>query len=822
MNSLFLRNYRNSFKKKGLGLLFSLFFGGTILLSLPSFAQSDSLTFHFGKAEQAHPATYVLTGKITSQEVGDALAGAGVHVNGTFSGVVTDKFGYYLIALPPGIHRVVFRHISHAPRITEVHLYDNGVINLDMVLKSFELDGVVVMSDDPDRNVRNPISGVAKLSAKELKAIPAFMGEADIFKGLQMMPGVSSVGEGTSGVNVRGAKTDQNLILMNEAVVLSSNHALGFLSAFNTDVTENFTLYKGNLPANYGGRAGAALDISMRAGSMEAWQGQAGIGTSNGKLLLEGPLVKEKLSVVLGARKSNVNWLLGQARDLDIQASQLNFYDGYLGMQWKIAQGHSLDLSTLVTGDTFQFSDQFGYDWTNAVGTLRYKGLLSEKIAVRALVAGGNFDNNFLDPSGVEAAQVSNGMRYQQAKGYATWADEKRSFTAGVEAIYYQGKPEKRLPFGEFSAIQAEQVGKEKGIEGAAFFSMDYELSESTSLIGGIRYSRYSQLGPDTVFQYRPNAPKIVDELQGTNVFGQGAIQSYGGWEPRLALRQNLSARTSLKVSYARLYQYIQSVSATFGPTPIDLWQLSTVHIPPQRADNFSLGVFTNSEGNKWEYTVDAFYRLGENQVEYRDFANLFLNPQIETALVFGKGKAYGMEFMVKKNMGLLTGWIAYTYSRSLFQSASPFVEEQINGNAWTPANYDKPHEVNLILSRKMYPRGLLNLTMNYATGRPVSAVTASYYLNGGLVVPDYSLRNAYRIPDYFRVDFSYTVEKVFSKKGDSLNFGIYNLFGRKNAYSVFWKKDGDSQQLRPYRLAILGAIFPSISYSIQLGGTDD
>jgi hypothetical protein len=194
----------------------------------------------------------------------------------------------------------------------------------------------------------------------------------------------------------------------------------------------------------------------------------------------------------------------------------------------------------------------------------------------------------------------------------------------------------------------------------------------------------------------------------------------------------------------------------------------------------------------------------------------------METALVFGKGKAYGMEFMIKKNLGILTGWIAYTYSRSLFQSSSPFAEEQINGNAWTPANYDKPHEVNLILSRKMYPRGLLNLTMNYSTGRPVSAVTASYYLNGGLVVPDYSLRNAYRIPDYFRVDFSYTVEKVFSKKGDSLNFGIYNLFGRKNAYSVFWRKDGDSKQLRPYRLAILGAIFPSISYSIQLGGADD
>ena len=822
MIALFFNKYRTSFKEKGLGLALAIFISINFLSTPLSFAQTDSLTFYFGKESQTPPATYVLTGKIRSLEGGEALPGVGVHVNGTFSGVVTDKFGYYLIALPPGIHRVVFRHISHAPLFTQVHLFENGVIDLDMLLKSFELDGVVVLSDDPDRNVRNPISGVAKLSAKELKAIPAFMGEADIFKGLQLMPGVSSVGEGTSGINVRGAKTDQNLILMNEAVVLSSNHALGFLSGFNTDVTENFTLYKGNLPANYGGRAGAALDITMRPGSDESWQGQVGLGTSNGKLLVEGPLVKEKLSMLVGIRKSNVNWLLDQARDLDIRSSRLSFYDGYFGSQWKIAQGHSLDLSTLVTGDTFQFSNQFGFDWTNALSSLRYRGVLGEKLVLKALVAAGNFDNTLIDPEGVAAAQVSNGMRYQQGKVSATWADETLSLTAGMEAIRYEGKPEIRLPYDESSAVQPERVGKEKGLEGAGFLNMELEVSEATSLIAGLRVSRYAHLGPDTLYQYLPGEPRTVNTTTGQQVYDRGPIQTYGGWEPRFALRQNLSPRTSLKLSYARLYQYIQSVSSTVGPTPIDLWQLSTVNIPPQRADNFSLGLFTNSEGNTWEYTVDAFYRLGENQVEYRDFANLFLNPQMETALVFGKGKAYGMEFMIKKNLGILTGWIAYTYSRSLFQTLSPFAEEQINGNAWTPSNYDKPHEVNLILSRKMYPRGLVNLTMNYSTGRPVSAVTASYYLNGGLVVPDYSLRNQYRIPDYFRIDFSYTVEKVFSKRGDSLNFGIYNLLGRRNAYSVFWKKDADSQQLRPYRLAILGAIFPSISYTIQFGGADD
>ena len=800
-------------------ILFIFLFLGIIF---NGYSQTDSLTYTFGKEGNAKAEALVLTGKILVKSTGEPLAGVGVHLDGLFSGVSTDKFGFYYLSIPKGYHKVTFRHVSHIPIFTEVYLYENGVINLEMLEKNFELEGVVVMSDQPDRNVRESITGITKLTTRELKAIPAFLGEADIFKGLQLLPGVSSVGEGTSGINVRGAKTDQNLILMNEALVLSSNHALGFLSAFNTDVTETFTLYKGNLPANLGGRSGSALNILMRPGDRTTWKGSVGVGTSNGKLLLEGPLAKDKISLIAGGRISNVNWLLNQSRDLDLQNSRLNFYDGYLGLSWKLAQGHDLEVNTLLTGDEFLFSDQFGYDWTNRVSSLRYRGILGENISLNALLADGDFSNAFIDPEGVSAAQVENGMRYQQGKLSATWANEALAFTAGGEGVYYQGKPELLTPYGPNSAIQPEKVGKEKGIELSAFLTMEYELGQNTGIVAGLRYSTYSQLGPDTVYQYNPNAPITEDEISGQVAFPSGKIQSYSGFEPRVSLRQNLNSSTSVKLSYARLFQYVQSISNTFGPTPIDLWQLSTTYIPPQQSDNFSLGIFKNSEGNTWEYSVDAFYRKGQNQVEYRDFADIFLNPHLETELVFGEGKAYGAEFMIKKNLGVVTGWLAYTYSRSFFRSLSEFETEQINQNEWFPSNYDKPHEVNFILSRKMYPRGLFNFSVNYATGRPVSAVTASYLLNGGLVVPDYSARNQYRIPDYFRVDVSYTVEKVFSKKGDSLNFSIYNLLGRKNAYSVFWKKDSDSQQLRPYRLAILGAIFPSISYTIQFGGGND
>lgn len=805
-----------SFMRK-LSFLFSLYF----FLTIPSFSQTDSLSFSFGKNEGKLPATYVLTGKVTDKTTQEPIQGAGIHLDGVFSGISTDRFGTYLLNIPPGLHKVTFRHVSKIPVFTQVTLYENGVINLSMEEKSYELEGVVVLSDQPDRNVRDPITGVTKLTATELRAIPAFMGEADIFKGLQMLPGVSSVGEGTSGINVRGAKTDQNLLLMNEALVLSSNHALGFLSAFNTDVTETFTLYKGNLPAGYGGRAGSALDIRMKEGDKENWGGQVGIGTSNGRLLIEGPLAKDKVSLILGGRISNTNWLLKQARDFDVQKSKLNFYDAYAGLSWEIAKGHNLTLNTLLTSDYFKFSEEFGYDWANRVSSLTYKGILGENLSVSVLIADGNFNNAFFDPEGIDAASVDNGMNYQQGKASVTWANDKLAVTTGVESIYYRGKSEKLSPYNTQSSIQPEKIGKERGIEFSAFASLEWEIGEKTGIVGGLRYSTYSQLGPDTVYQYADIGAITKERITGSTPVTSGKIKSYSGLEPRISLRHNLNETLSVKTSYSRLFQYIQSVSNTFGPTPIDLWQLSTTYIPPQQSDSFSFGIFKNTKDNRWEFSVDGFYRITQNQVEYRDFANIFLNPHMETELVFGEGKAYGGEFLIKKNLGKATGWIAYTYSRSFFRSTGEFPEEQINNGEWYPSNYDKPHEVNFILSRKMYPRGLFNFTVNYATGRPINAVNSSYML-GGLVVPEYSGRNEYRIPDYFRVDVSYTVEKVFSKKGDSLNFGIYNLFGRKNAYSIFWQKDGDSQQLRPFRLAILGAIFPSITYSIQFGGGEN
>lgn len=792
-----------------------------LIVCFPAFGQTDSLSFSFGENTGNSAISYILTGKLTIKSSGEPIEGVGLHIDGTYSGINSDRFGTYLVNLKPGAHKVVFRSLSKIPLATQIIIYENAVLDLQMEDKSFELEGVVVLSDQPDRNVRDPITGVTKLTTRELKAIPAFLGEADIFKGLQLLPGVSTVGEGTSGINVRGAKTDQNLLLMDEVMVLSSNHALGFLSAFNTDVTENFTLYKGNLPANFGGRAGSALNIQMREGDKENWGGQLGIGTSNGRILLEGPLSKNKASIILGARVSNTNWLLKQARNFDIKNSKLNFYDGYVGLAWELAKGHNLEANTLLTSDYFKFSEEFGYDWVNRVSSLKYRGILNENLSLSALFADGDFQNSFFDPVGAEAANVSNGMRYQQGKLSVVWANENLSFTVGAEAINYASKPEKLTPYDDFSSVQPSQVGKEKGLETAVFTTMEWDINENTGVVAGLRFSSFSQLGPDTVFQYAPNASISEENIISNTVEGKGKIKGYSGLEPRISLRRNLGNRTSVKMSYARLFQYVQSVSNTFGPTPIDLWQLSTTYIPPQKSDNFSLGIFHNSEGNTWEYSVDAFYRMTENQVEYRNFAKIFQNPHLETELVFGDGKAYGLEFLIKRNLGKVTGWLAYTYSRSFFRTISDFSEEQINNGDWFPSNFDKPHEVNFILSRKMYPRGLFNLSINYATGRPISAVNSSYVL-GGLIVPEYTGRNEYRVPDYFRVDLSYTVEKVFSKKGDSLNFSIYNLLGRRNAYSVFWQKDGDSQQLRPYRLAVLGAIFPSITYSIKFGGAAD
>ncbi|HYC84333.1 MAG TPA: TonB-dependent receptor, partial [Chryseosolibacter sp.] len=532
---------------------------------------------------------------------------------------------------------------------------------------------------------------------------------------------------------------------------------------------------------------------------------------------LEGPLVADKLSLIAGARLSNVNWILRKADNKDVRGSNVRFYDLYTGLSARVGLQHAVSANFLHTGDYFKFSDRFGYKWASNVASVQSKSTVTEKLSAYTLIARGEFTNSFFDPSGADAATITNGIRYTQGKFTMLYTPEKHAITAGGEIVYYNSSPERVRPYGG-SPVLPENVTKEKGVEYAFFAEDEWTASESVSLSFGLRASFFHQLGPDSIYLYEPGAAKsehtIVDR-----VYRTGSIATYQGLEPRFSARVNLSAVQSIKFSYSRLLQYLHTISNTLAPTPIDLWQVSTTYLRPQVSQMFSAGYFHNFKNETWTSSLEFFFKPSRDQVEYVDFAQLFLNPHIETELLQGEGRSYGAELFVKKNIGDWTGWLSYTYSRSLVRIDGPTHAERVNDGRWFPSNHDRPHVTSLVLHRKFYPRGAFNVSFTHSTGRPVSAVISNYVVNG-VSVPNYSYRNEYRIPNYFRIDVSILVGNVFNKADDSLTIGVYNLLSRRNAYSVFFKKGEDSFIMVPYKLSVLGTMFPSVTYTLSLTKT--
>ncbi|WP_194776406.1 TonB-dependent receptor [Pararhodonellum marinum] len=758
---------------------------------------------------------YILTGKITDKQTGELISGVGVYIDGLFSGINTDKNGLYLAHLDSGRHRIVFRQLGKRGQPFIVELFGDGVLDVEMENLSFELETIIVRDEEKDRNITNPIAGVTKMNIEEIRLVPVLMGEPDVFNVLQTTPGVTSVGEGSSGLNIRGGQADQNLIMMNEAIVLSNSHALGFLSSFNGDVVRNFTLYKGTVPSNFGGRSAAALNIEMQKGDFEKWNYSATIGTPLTKFLIDGPVIPEKTSMVAALRRSNANWLLNIVNESDVRNSNIKFHDIYLGINHMFSQDHSIDFSLLNTGDYFRFSNQFGFEWNNFVTSLTSNNLLTENFSLIGMAAFGSFNNGFFEPEGADPAIIRNGLYYFQGKITGLLTFEKINITFGGEGVQYQMRPETLMPYTVESGVIEENVSKQKGLEYAPFVSMDWNPTQNFGLSGGLRYSQYRQLGPDSVFRYQEGLPQTSLTISDIDFFETGTIVQYGGFEPRASFRWTFNKVNSIKAGYSSMFQYLQTISNATGPTPIDLWQLSTTYIQPQRSHNFSLGYFRNFKENEWSTSLEGFYRTTQNQLEYRDFADLFLNPHLETELVQGQGLAYGAEFLIQRNSGGITGWLAYTYSRSLIRTTSEFSEIQVNRGNWFPTNFDRPHIVSLVTNFHLGNRRNFNLNFNFSTGRPVTSPTTNYLI-GGILIPDYSDRNQFRIPNYFRIDLSYITNGFVRKWNDKINISVYNLLARRNAYSVFFQRDENSSRLRPYQVSILGSVFPSIAYTVS------
>lgn len=757
-----------------------------------------------------------LTGTITQTGSGKPMPGAAVFIDGLKTGDNSDNNGQYVIQLPRGKHRVTVRHLGNLPVQKNVIIYSNGVLNFEMTEKAAILEEVVVNAKSPEENVKDPIPGVMKLSLKEIKRLPSFMGEPDIVRSLLLLPGISTVGEGSTGFNVRGGNIDQNLILLDNGAIFNSSHALGLFSNFNPDIAENFTLYKGNIPAQFGGRTSSVLNIRTRDGDFSKYKFNAGVGFVASRFSAEGPIVKDKTSFIVGARFSYSDWMLKSVKDVDVSSSSARFSDINLGVTHRLKKG-SLSLKYYRGYDYFRYSNQFGYEYSTQLVSFKWTMSLPKNWGSTFNSSSGEYSSKLYDLDPSQAKSFRSGVSYTNFKQnfLYTYLD-KHALDLGVEVNLYNTLPQQKQPYGSSSASVTQEVKQSNGREFSAYANEEYMLSPKLSISLGSRFSYFQSTGNDTVFLYNPNFSKSVSSITDTLSFSRGQVaKTYQGFEPRISAKFSISETSSVKLSYNRNRQYLYLISNTSSATPTDIWQMSNYHLKPQFSDNFSIGFFKNISENKYEFSSEVFYRNITNIVDYKNFAQIILNKHLETDVLQGQGKSYGIEVFLKKNSGNWIGWVSYTYSRSLNRINGVLADDRINNGNWYASNYDKPHIASLTASRKLGRAWKFGINFTYSTGRPITVVE-TYFQSNSISIPVYSDRNKYRIPDYWRADISFTLLSVFPKIDDELVFSVYNLLGRRNAYSVYYQQTYLSPMLQSYKLSVLGAALPSLTYNIR------
>lgn len=779
---------------------------------------SDALTTGNPNAI-SRKAKVLIQGKVIDGGMEKPVIGAIVAVEAQKVVTQTDVDGNFSFELPIGVHQIEVKMPGFVGIYQRLKVFGEGDLTIKIYQKSIDLQEVVIR-DAAKRNVENATVGVTELTVKQIKQLPSLMGEADVLKSLLTLPGVSNVGEGGSGFNVRGGNIDQNLILQDGAFILNPSHVLGLFSTFNPDAIKKVTLYKGHIPAQFGGRTASVLDIKLKEGNLEEWSGFGGIGPISAKGLFEGPLWKGKTSLLIGGRITYSDWVLKQVNDPNLSKSEASFYDANVKLTQKIGENGTVNLSYYRSFDKFRYSDQFGYGWTTTTGTLAWNQLFSPTFSTNLSFVYGDSENNFTYKDLITEGYLTNGLRYGRGKLNFAWqALKNHSLNFGGESNTYFSKPETFQQKAEGIVNLNEQIEKSKGQETAFYLNDDVEITNWLSASVGIRQTFYRNFGEETVNQYAEGQPRQATNVVGSTYFGSGeTIKTYSGFEPRASLAFIFDSKTSVKLSYNRLFQFVHLVSNTAAATPVDIWQLSNAFIAPQKADNFSIGYFKNFKENEWETSLELYYKELSNLVEYKDFAKLLRNKNIETELIASKGKAYGAEISIKRNKGLLTGYFSYAYSRSLRQATGQFEDEIINGSNWFPSNFDKPHNLNLVLNWQMRKTMALSINFVYNSGRPVTAPVSNYFLGEGGVFLNYSDRNAYTIPDYHRMDLSYTITRgaVRTKRfKGSLTFSVYNIYFRRNAFSVFFKRDL-SKASTAYQLAVLGTALPAITYNFK------
>ncbi|MDX9772047.1 MAG: TonB-dependent receptor [Bacteroidales bacterium] len=763
----------------------------------------------------------IITGHVRSVTSGEPVIGATVVESGTSNGTISSSDGFYALNVSSG--RDITLDISCLGMEKETYFVtvnSSGTLNIEMTEKLIDIQEVVVRTGKHD-NVRGIQMGFQRLAVKEIKSIPVVMGERDLLKVANMMPGVQTVGEGSAGFNVRGSSSDQNLFLLNEIPVYNTGHLFGFFSAFNPDMISDFNLYKSNFPVEYGGRLASVFEFSTRKGNKKKFGARGAISPVTGSLLFEVPVVKDKVSVIAGVRSSYSDWILNRLDDRELRESNASFNDLMTGIHIMPDSRSSLQIFGYMSNDRFNLAGNSNYRYSTRGASILYDRQLSDgwKINIAAVHSRYiNFQDNLTYVS--QAYEHEFSLSHDEVKARLTgfkYADH--TIVAGGNFILHNLNQGTLIPASTWSSVAERDFGKEKGAEYALFISDEYRISDKLTLYTGLRYSFFDYLGPNEVYSYAPAMPMEVDNIIDTTYYGNGKrIVNYNGPEYRLSLNRELAPNLSLKISLNRMRQYLFMLSNTVALSPTDRWKMVDSHTRPPVADQVSIGIYKNINSRALETSAEIYYKNTHNVVEYKDGAELTSNPLIETAILQGRQNSYGAEFLVRRNAGRLTGWISYTWSRSLITVDSEYQWGQINRGMAYAANYDKPHALNLVGSYKVSRRLSLASNLIYNSGRPITYPTGLFYLDG-IEVVNYSYRNEFRIPDYFRVDVSLSIEGNLIKRKfahGSWMFAVYNATGRRNAYSIYFKNE--QGVIKGYKQSIYGVPIFTVSYNIKLG----
>lgn len=760
-----------------------------------------------------------LSGYVRNSDTGKPLLDAIVYVEEIQSGTSTDSLGYYEISIPQGRYRILFQSVGLKETSRNVQLFAGGQLDADLGALILDMEEVVVRANRQE-HIRGTQMGLEALKMETIKQLPALLGEVDVVRSALMLPGVQTVGEFSSGINVRGGGSDQNLILLNGAPVFNASHLFGFSSSFSPDMIEGFELYKSSIPAKYGGRISSVLDLEMKEGNTEKWLLKGGISPVTSRITVEGPLVKERSSLILSGRSTYSDWILNRLEDAAFRNSKANYYDITARYKTRIGQNDQLDASAYFSNDAFKLNGDttFGYQNRNAV--INYRRGFGEKLF-------GTFSGIFSqyrfrvssEETPIRAFKLAYQIDHLEGRAhfsYAPSSDHQINF--GGSLINYRLDPGSIKPSMAESIISPKQLERETALEGSLYLSDEWTVSEKFSVQAGLRFTHYMFLGPKKVFNYLGTAARIEDNIVDSTLYKSGAVvQRYGGPEYRLSLRYSLGVNTSLKASFNRNRQYLSMLfnSATVSPTAT--WKLSDSHILPQTGDQFSIGLFRNMLEDRLEFSLEGYYKIIQDMVEYKAGAELLLNERLETDVVNGEGRAYGLEVLLKKNGRKLNGWMSYTYSKTRFRADSPYPEDRVNQGAWFPTNFDKPHDFSFVAFYRASRRFSFSTNIAYSTGRPVTIPVAKYqYANG--VRLQYSRRNEFRVPNYFRWDISVNLEgnhKLKKLAHSSWSLSLYNVTGRKNVYSVYFVSDGTNA--RGYKLSIFGRPFLTLTYNFRI-----